>query len=107
MTTPGDDMNLVCRTAADFAFQQVGKHGDFLPFAVAIDGDGSLCFVRLGEDQVEDGGEKDLAKVRKILRAGAKKGKYNVTAVASDVRVRMEESGEITDAIRIEVEHVK
>jgi hypothetical protein len=100
-------MNLVCRTAGDFAFQQIEKHGDFIPFAVVIGGDGGLRFVALGEDQVQDGGQKDMEKVRKILRAGAKKGEYNVTAVVSDVRVRLEKSGEVTDAIRVEVEHAE
>jgi hypothetical protein len=106
MSTPRDDMNLVCRTAGDFAFQQIAKYGDFIPFAVVIDREGGLRFVALGEDQVEDGGPKDLAKVRNILRAGAKKGEYVATAVASDVRVRLEDNGEVTDAVRVEVEHI-
>jgi hypothetical protein len=64
MTTPRDEMNLVCRTAGDFAFKQIEKHADFIPIAVVIGGDGELHFVALGEDQVEDGGEKDLVKIR-------------------------------------------
>jgi hypothetical protein len=47
-----------------------------------------------------------LAKVRRILRAGARRGEYAAAAVASNVRVRLDKSGEVTDAIRVEVEHV-
>jgi hypothetical protein len=105
MTTPRDDMELVCRSASDFAIEQIAKHGDFIPFAVVIDHVGGLRFVQLGEDQVKDGGERSLTKIREILRTNAKKGAYMATAVASDVRVRLNKTGEITDAIRVEVEH--
>ena len=67
-------MNLVCRTAGDFAFEQIEKSGDFIPFAVVIGGDGSLRFVALGDDQVEDGGQNDLVKVRKIEWHWCKEG---------------------------------
>lgn len=107
MATTRDDMNAVCRTATDLAFERIAKRGGFIPFAVVIAREGDVRFVALGDDLVDGKGERGLATLRKRLRAGAKKGEYKATAIASDVRVRLDENGEVTDAIRIEVEHVE
>ncbi|MHB8956356.1 MAG: hypothetical protein ACYC4U_25510 [Pirellulaceae bacterium] len=48
-----------------------------------------------------------MAKIRKILLAGAKTGEYISTAVVSNVQVRFNETGEVMAAIRVEVEHAK
>ena len=74
MTTPRDDMELVCRSASDFAIEQIAKHGDFIPFAVVIDHVGGLRFVQLGEDQVKDGGERSLTKIRNLRTNSKERG---------------------------------
>jgi len=51
MADPREEMNSLCRTAGDFAFEQITKHGGFTPFAVVVGRDGGLRFVTLGDDQ--------------------------------------------------------
>lgn len=107
MTTPREAMNQILHTAADLAFELIEKNGEFVPFAVVIDRENELRMIALGDDQLEDDGEKDLAKVREILIDFATKGELLTSAVISDVRVRMDESGEVTDAVRVEIEHAE
>jgi hypothetical protein len=106
MPSPRDEMNNILRIAGDFAFEQISKHGDFIPFAVVLAKEGDLRFIQLGEDIVTDGGKEDLAAVRRILLAGAKKKEYRATSLVSDIRYSMADTGEITDAVRVEVEHI-
>lgn len=101
-----DEMNLVCHKAIEIAFQYLGKHGEFFPFAVALLRDGDLRLIALGEDIVTSNGTENLGKLRDILRGGAKQRLYRCVATASDIRYRVEETAEMTDAVHVEVEHI-
>ena len=104
--TPKQEMNQVFRSAAEFAFDELAKHHEFLPFAVVITKTGELRFMQLGPDQVAAEGLANLDALRRLLRAEAHKHIYRSVAVASDVRIRMHDTGEIVDAVRVEMEHV-
>lgn len=107
MTTPRDEMNHLLRTAADLALEQIEEHGEFVPFAVVLAQGDELRLIALGDDELQDDGEKDLTKIRDILLGISKNEEFVATAIISDVRVRMEESGEVTDAVRVEIEHAE
>jgi len=85
--------------ALPFATQMLAKHGEFLPYAVAMKGDGQIAMVA-GDTGSEQPPSADvLAVIYQGLRAKA--SEYRAAAVVADVRLR--EEG--TDAIQVEVEH--
>ncbi len=101
------DIDLVYRKAVDHALALLQREGEFFPFAVVmLKRAGDLRLIRLDERQVSDGGPQDVNKVRSVVERGARRNLYQATAVAADVRVRRADSGEATDAIRVEIEHV-
>lgn len=102
-----EEMNLVYRTAAGFALEQLEKNHEFHPFAVVNPGVGEIRMIALADDQIDSDGLKSLQTLRKILAREAEQGRIRCVAVAYIVRVRLAEAtGGVSDAVRIELEHV-
>lgn len=93
------DMDRLLNLALPFAQQMLAKHGEFFPYAVAIDDDGHEQMVA-----GHPGGEQPpSADVLSVLYDGlqARANAQRAAAVVADVKLR--EQG--TDAIRVVLEH--
>jgi len=100
-----NEMNTICRAAADMALELLETNHGIVPFAIAILKDNELEMVTPDGESVGTGGEDTLEAVRKKLQAGVAEERFFATAVVSDVRVRPSGETELTDALRIELEH--
>lgn len=93
------DLDELLNAALPFAQQMLAKHGEFFPYAVAMNRDGQIAMIA-GYTGTEQPPSADvLAVLYDGLRAKADENRG--AAVVADVRLR----GEATDAIQIEAEH--
>ena len=105
MGSPKSEAEALLTAAMPLAEQMLAEHGEFLPYAQAMDESGK--FVAVGaSDGRERPPSKDLIELLKYgLRAGAKSGKYKATALVYDVRITLPGSGAKSDAIAVSLNH--
>ena len=103
--TPRDEMDTLLDTLLRFAQQMLDKHGEFYPYAAALDSSGELQMV------AADAGEErpDSSELIELLYAGltrqASAGEIRGAGICADVRVSLPDSPEMTDAIKVAIEH--
>ena len=103
--TPRDECDLLLSKLMPFAEQQLNKRGEFLPFAGAMQVDGSIALVATLEGS-ESNSEKLIAQLVLALQSGAKAKTYKATGLANDMRVVPPGSTEKTDAVAVRLDHV-
>ena len=88
-----------------FARQMLDKHGEFFPYAAALDQSGEVQMVaaETGEEHPDSSEMIDLLYEGLARQASA--GEIRVAAVCADVRVSASGSSGMTDAIRVAIEH--
>jgi hypothetical protein len=100
-----EEMDMLLDALLRFAQQMLEKHGEFHPFAAALDSAGELQLVAAdsGEEQL------DSSEVIELLYEGltrqAVAGEIRAGGVCVDVRVTPPDSSEKTDAISVAIEH--
>jgi hypothetical protein len=105
-STPRDEMDALLAALLPFAQQMIERQGEFHPYAAALDLSGEIRLVAgySGEDH------PDSSELIELLYEGlaqqSSAGEIRAAGVCSDVRVAPPESGDVTDAIRIAIEHV-
>jgi hypothetical protein len=87
-----------------FAVETVTKHGEFYPFAGAMDEGGPRLVAAAGADEKPASADL-LVDLEQALRQQAASG-ARAAAIAADVRITTPQ-GEPTDAIRVHVEHAE
>lgn len=103
--TPRDEMDALLDALLPFAQQMIGKHGEFYPFAAALDSSGEIQMVagHTGEER------PDSSELIELLYEGlsqqASSGEIRAAGVCADVRVTPPGSRDVTDAIRVAIEH--
>jgi hypothetical protein len=103
--TPRDEMDSLLDALLPFAKQMLGEHGEFYPYAATLDSSGNLQMVatHTGEEH------PDSSQLIELLYEGlvqqASTGEIRAAAVCADVRVTPPNSPEMTDAIRVAIEH--
>ena len=102
---PRDGMDAVLDGLLGFAQQMLDKHGEFYPYAAALDSSGDLQMV------AADAGEEhpDPSELIELLYEGltrqASAGQIRAAGVCADARVNPPDSADMTDAIKVAIEH--
>ena len=83
----------------------LNQHGEFYPYAAAVDSDGDLAPVPpLVETDDPDVGDI-LVALHAELRDQAAEGSIRASGIAADVTLTDPDSGETTDAVQVELDH--
>ena len=93
-----DDLDGLLDAALPFAQQQIETHGEFFPYGVALDADGTQRMVAGDPDGTEQPASLDVLAV---LWDGLRSQRDQLRAIAVVSDVRLSDS----DAIRVELEH--
>ena len=91
----------------EFAFQQLGEAGGFLPFATQTRPDGEMEFVRIIDESIPEAPSSIFDRLRRMMTDRALQGE--LIAVAMVTNMQIEDSGteappEFDRAIRVHVE---
>lgn len=105
MAEPRDEIEQLLRYLLPFAEESLNKDGEFRPYAAMVAADGSLKSVESEEGQQPDEGELLLA-LHTELREHAAGGAIRASGIAADVTLTDPDSGEETDAVQLELDHV-
>ena len=105
MAEPTGEIQEILSFLLPHAEQMLNEHGEFYPYAAALDSEGELTAV--GMDIVDEGpdvGELLLA-LHQGLRERAAEGAIRASGIAADVTLTDPDSGETTDAVQVELDH--
>jgi hypothetical protein len=105
MAEPTDEIQEILNFLLPYAEQMLNQHGEFYPYAAALDSDGELNAVGPGfDDDSPDVGETLIA-LHQGLRERAAEGAIRASGIAADVTLTDPDSGETTDAVQVELDH--
>jgi len=105
MAEPTDEIQELLNFLLPYAEQMLNQHGEFYPYAAALDSDGELNAVGTDlDDETPDVGELLLA-LHQGLREQAAEGAIRASGIAADVTLTDPDSGETTDAVQVELDH--
>ena len=102
--TPKQDCERVMNAALPFAERMLQEHGEFFPYAAAMEPAGTIVDVAASMDSEHPPSEAVLAKLVAALHAGATRGQYSAIAIVHDVRLTPPAPG-FVDAIHVGLEH--
>ena len=108
MAEPSDEIQEILNFLLPYAERMLTEHGEFYPYAAALDSDGELNAVdaEVHDDDSPDVGEVLLA-LHEGLRERAAEGAIRATGIAADVTLTDPDSGDTTDAIQVELDHAE
>ena len=107
MAEPTDEIQELLNFLLPYAEQMLNQHGEFYPYAAALDSDGELNAVGTDlDDETPDVGELLLA-LHQGLREQAAEGAIRASGIAADVTLTDPDSGETTDAVQVELDHAE
>jgi len=108
MPEPSDEIQEILNFLLPFAEQMLNEHGEFYPYAAAVDSEGELSAVgaQVDESESPDVGEVLLA-LHEGLRAQAAEGSIRASGIAADVTLTDPDSGDTTDAVQVELDHAE
>ena len=105
MPEPTDEIQELLNFLLPYAEQMLNQHGEFYPYAAALDAEGELNAVGAEvDDDTPDVGELLLA-LHQGLREQAAEGAIRASGIAADVTLTDPDSGETTDAVQVELDH--
>jgi hypothetical protein len=106
MAEPTDEIQEILNFLLPYAEQMLSQHGEFYPYAAALDADGDLNAVAT---DVDDDDSPDVSEVLLALHQGlrerAAEGAIRASGIAADVTLTDPDSGETTDAVQVELDH--
>jgi hypothetical protein len=105
-STPRDEMDALLDALLRFGQQMLDKHGEFYPYAAALDSSGELQMVAAADpgDEHPDSSELIELLYQGLMRQ-ASAGEIRAAGVCADVRVSATDSPQMTDAIKVAIEH--
>jgi hypothetical protein len=105
MPQPTDEIQELLNFLLPFAERMLSQHGEFYPYAAALDSDGAVSAVGIDmHDDSPDVGELLIA-LHQGLRERAAEGAIRASGIAADVTLTDPDSGETTDAVQVELDH--
>src|SRR5215212_3593020 len=105
MAEPREEIEQLLRYLLPFAEERLNQEGEFRPYAAMVAADGALKSVESGEGEEPDVGEL-LVALHSELREQAAEGAIRASGIAADVTLTDPDSGEETDAVQLELDHV-
>jgi hypothetical protein len=105
MAEPTEEIQELLNFLLPYAERMLSQHGEFYPYAAALDSDGELNAVGadIGDDSPDVGGL--LIALHEGLRERAAEGAIRASGIAADVTLTDPDSGETTDAVQVELDH--
>ena len=105
MAEPRKEIEQLLRYLLPFAEESLNRDGEFRPYAAMVAADGSLKSVESREGEDPDVGDLLIA-LHAELREQAAGGAIRASGIAADVTLTDPDSGEETDAVQLELDHV-
>ena len=106
MADPKQEIQLLLNYLLPFAERMLSEHGEFYPDAATMDAGGEVEAVSAAGDERPDVGEL-LATIHTELRERAAAGAIRASGIAADVTLTDPDSGEVTDAVQLELDHAE
>ncbi len=106
MSIAKEQCEALMNEAIDFAEVLLNKHNEFFPFGRAMDADGKIVSVAAYDGDEHPPSQDVIDMLKAGFRAAGQKGEYIASALAYDVRIRSQESGEPVDAVAIDLDNV-
>jgi hypothetical protein len=105
MAEPTEEIQEILNFMLPYAEQMLSEHGEFYPYAAALDAEGQLN--ALGADVNDDSADvgEVLLALHEGLRERAAEGAIRASGIAADVTLTDPDSGETTDAVQVELDH--
>jgi hypothetical protein len=104
MAEPKEEIEQILNYLLPVAEDMLSKHGEFYPYAAMMNTGGEVQSVSAAPDEQPDVGELLLALHAK-LREQAADGTIRASGIASDVTLTDPDSGQVTDAVQLELDH--
>jgi hypothetical protein len=108
MAQPTDEIQELLNVLLPQAERMLAEHGEFYPYAVALDSGGEIAAVT---PEVEDEEHPDVTEVLVTLHQGlreqAAEGVIRASGIAADVTLTDPDTGETTDAVQVELDHAE
>jgi hypothetical protein len=106
MADAREEIEQLLRYLLPVAEEQLNRTGEFRPYAATLDSDGSVNSVAAVEGEEPDVGAL-LVALHTELREQAAGGTIRASGIAADVTLTDPDSGEETDAVQLELDHVE
>jgi hypothetical protein len=106
MADPKEEIQQLLNYLLPFAEQMLSSHGEFYPYAATMNAGGEVQAVSAAGDEQPDVGEL-LTALHAELREQAAEGRIRASGIAADVSLTDPDSGEVTDAVQLELDHVE
>ena len=106
MAEPREEIEQLLKYLLPFAEQMLSKDGEFYPYAATMDAGGEVQAVSAAGDERPDVGALLLA-LHDELRQQASQGTIRASGIAADVTLTDPDSGEVTDAVQLELDHAE
>jgi hypothetical protein len=107
MAEPTDEIQELLNFLLPYAERMLNEHGEFYPYAAALDTDGELNAVGADVDDERSEVVDVLVALHQGLRERAAEGAIRATGIAADVTLTDPDSGETTDAVQVELDHAE
>jgi hypothetical protein len=106
MAEPREEIEQLLRFLLPVAEERLTTEGQFIPYAATLDAEGEVNSVGVADGEDPDVGELLLA-LHTELREQASAGAIRASGIAADVTLTDPDSGEETDAVQLELDHVE
>ena len=107
MAEPTEEIQDLLNFLLPHAERMLNEHGEFYPYAVALDADGEMSAVPTDVQSDNPDVGDVLVALHKDLREQAAEGTIRASAIAADVTLTDPDSGETTDAVQVELDHAE
>jgi hypothetical protein len=104
-TSSKEDTEALLQFVAPFAEQQLGKHGEFLPFGAGMTATGEIVATGAGNGDETPLPADIIAMMQEFHAGSAAAGKFRATALVYDASVPLPSSSQTSDAIAIALDH--
>jgi hypothetical protein len=106
MAEPRQEIEQLLRYLLPVAEEQLNREGEFVPYAATLGADGEVNAVNAANGDEPDVSELLLA-LHTELREQAAEGAIRASGIAADVTLTDPDSGEVTDAVQLELDHAE
>jgi hypothetical protein len=102
--TPKEELDSLLNDAIGMAFRLIGKHGNHIPFCMAVTISGERTSIAANDSELP-GAEALLAGVRQHITEAVREKRYRAIALARNVEYCSALDGSPTDAVQITLDH--